>query len=208
MTDHDIETALALELRREPRREAPGDRAAMPPVPAAAIMEAAAPERITRQALLAELEDLRLLFQDLRVALATPEAKTARLTSDWTALDVVAHLASWAAETRRETESLLAGTAMPYAIHFEREGGPRAWNQREVDERAHVGLSELVEELDRETERVAELVVTAPALETVVELPRTSGSPPQRWRMPIGAMIAASCWHARLHLRRLMPERI
>jgi hypothetical protein len=172
-------------------------------------METAAPERASRIALLAELEDLRLVFQDLRHALAAPEAKTARITGQWDALDVVAHLASWAAETRRETERLLARASFDYTIHFAAEGGPRAWNQRQVDDRAELGLSELVDELNTETERLADLVLNAPAsaLEEVVDLPRTSGEPPQRWRMPLGAMVLASCWHARLHLRRLLEGR-
>jgi hypothetical protein len=206
MTEHEIEIAIARELtgatadHKGPRHTVKGARE---------VMEAAAPERTSRVALLAELEDLRLTFQDLRHALASPEAKTAGVTGRWTALDVVAHLASWAVETRREMERLLARIPFDYAIHFEAEGGPRAWNQREVDDRAELGLSELVDELNTETERLVDLVLNAPAaaLEEVVELPRTSGEPPQRWRMPLGAMVLGSCWHARLHLRRLVGER-
>jgi hypothetical protein len=204
MTEHEIEIAIARALqggRGQPN--SPRHRAT-------SMMEAAAPERASRVALLAEVEDLRLLFQDLRFALASPDAKTTRITGKWHALDVVAHLASWAAETRREMERLLARTPFDYTIHFEAEGGPRAWNQREVDDRAELGLSELVDELNVETERLAELVLNAPGpmLDEVVELPRTSGEPPQRWRIPLGAMVLASCWHARLHLRQLIPRRI
>ena len=150
-----------------------------------------------------------MLFLDLREAFASPSATAALITSQWTALDVVGHLASWAAETRREAEGLLEGRPLGYAIHFERAGGPRAWNQREVDARSALGLSDLVEELTSETERLAELVLTAPqtSLDEVVELPRTSGDPPQRWRMPFSTMIVASCWHARLHLRTLLAGR-
>ena len=199
MTNHNTEAAVARELEA---------LAAVPGVDAPSIMASAA-EPMSRVALLAELDDLRLLFTELREECASPAAKTARITSQWTALDVVAHLASWAAETRREAEALLAGDRLDYAIHFEREGGPRAWNQREVDARASRGLSELVEELVSETDRLAELVLKAPqtSLEEVVELPRTAGDPPRRWRMPFAAMIAGSCWHARLHLRRLLPGR-
>lgn len=199
MTNHNTEAAVARELEA---------LTSAPAVDARSISMAAA-EPASRVALLAELEDLRLLFIELREECASPAAKTARLTSHWTALDVVAHLASWAAETRREAEALLAGDRLDYAIHFEREGGPRAWNQREVDARATRGLSELVEELVSETDRLADLVLAAPqtTLEQLVELPRTSGDPPQRWRMPFASMVGASCWHARLHLRKLLPGR-
>jgi hypothetical protein len=199
MTNHEIEIAIARELQD----------AGAPDIDAATIVARSDSEHASRVALLAELDDLQMLFTDLREALASPSAKEALLTSRWTALDVVAHLASWAAETRREAEALLAGHRLDYAIHFEREGGPRAWNQREVAVRATFGLAKLIEELTKENERLTEMVLRAPqhALEEVVELPRTSGEPAQRWRMPLGAMIAASCWHARLHLRRLLDDR-
>src|SRR5262245_39856912 len=105
MTEHEIEIALARELLGSPADDT-GSRQT-------------APERASRVALLAELDDLRLLVLELREALASPEAKTARITARWTALDVVAHLASWAAETRREMERLLAHTPFDYTIHFE-----------------------------------------------------------------------------------------
>ena len=198
MTNHDIEVAIARELYAA---------TAPPPVDIASIT--AALERVSRVTLLAELEDLRVLFTELRDEYVSPSAKHARITSQWTALDVVAHLASWAAETRREAETLLAGGRLDYAIHFEREGGPRSWNQREVNGRASRGLAELVDELTGETERLAAMVLTAPqtSLDGIVELPRTSGDPPQRWRMPLAAMIGGSCWHARLHLRTLLTQR-
>lgn len=199
MTNHNTEAAVAREL----------EALASGPTVDAGLLIAAAAEPMSRVALLAELEDLRLLFTELRDECASPAARRARITSQWTALEVVAHLASWAAETRREAEALLAGDRLDYAIHFERDGGPRAWNQREVDARVTRGLSELVDELVSETDRLADMVLTAsPAsLEQVVELPRTSGDPPQRWRMPFASMIAGSCWHARLHLRKLLPGR-
>ena len=209
MTEHEIEIAIARELRGEPADRTHPRR--LDPEPshdsAAAILAAAAPAGASRVAVLAELEELQLVYHDLRAALASPEAKSAQVTGRWSALDVVAHLASWAAETRREVEGLLARRRFDYVIHFEADGGPRAWNQREVEARAELGLSELVDELSAETERLAVLIVAAPqaALEDVVELPRTAGEPPQPWVMPLAAMVLASCWHARLHLRALVP---
>jgi hypothetical protein len=200
MNEHDIEGAIARELHG----------ADVPPIDVKAVAAAAGPDRASRVAIMAELEDVRLLIEELREGYALPERKAARVTSAWSALDVIAHLASWAAETRREAESLLAGERLDYIIHFEREGGPRAWNHREVEARAARGLGELIDELNDETTRLIDLVIDAPrrSLESVVELPRTLGEPPQRWVMPLGAMILASCWHSRLHLRRLLARRV
>jgi hypothetical protein len=155
---------------------------------------------------LAELEDLRLSFIELRDVLERHDAAAgARATTRWTVRDVVAHLASWAMETRREAEILLAGQPFDYTIHFEREGGPRAWNQREVDARAPRTLGELFDELDQDTARTADLILDAAdeAFSAVATLPRTSGEPAAPWRMPLGAMVLGSCWHARLHVRAL-----
>ncbi|MBM3818668.1 MAG: hypothetical protein FJW14_06575 [Acidimicrobiia bacterium] len=176
----------------------------MPRVTATEIAERAAPEQASRVAVLAELEDLRLSFTELH-GLLDDQAADVRATSRWTARDVVAHLASWAMETRREAETLLAGGAFDYSIHFEREGGPRAWNQQEVDARARRTPAELFDELDRETIRTMDLMLEASeeVFGAVATLPRTSGDPAEPWRMPLGAMVLMSCWHARLHLRAL-----
>ena len=198
MTNTDIEAALARELQ-----EATG------PLPVDGVTMAALADRPSRVALLAELEDQRLLFVDLR-AHVTASGAAALATSRWTVLHLVAHLASWQKETRAEVERILAGGAFDYDIHFHREGGPVEWNQREVDARGPLGAAEIFAEIDAETARIAELVESAPAdaLASIVELPRTSGDPPQRWRMPLGAMVAASCWHARLHLRSLLRRAV
>jgi hypothetical protein len=195
MTNADIEAAIARELQ-----ETTGA------LPVDAVDVAALADRPGRIALLAELDDLRLLFEELR-GHVIDGGGAARATSRWTVLHLAAHLASWQMETRRELERILAGGAFGYDIHFHPEGGPSEWNQREVDARATLSAAAIFAEIDAETARIAELVESAPAaaLASTVELPRTSGEPPQRWRMPLGAMVAASCWHARLHLRRLRP---
>lgn len=177
----------------------------MPRVTAAQVAERAAPEHASRVAVLAELEDLHLSFVELHELMRSRPVAGVRATSRCDVRDVVAHLASWAMETRREAETLLAGGGFDYTIHFEREGGPRAWNQREVDARARRTPAELFDELDRETMRTMELMIEASdeAFRAVAALPRTSGDPAEPWRMPLGAMVLMSCWHARLHLRPL-----
>ena len=77
MTNHEIEIAIARELQE----------AAVPAIDAASIMVRSGSEHASRAALLAELDDLQMLFTDLREALASSSAKTALITSRWTALD-------------------------------------------------------------------------------------------------------------------------
>jgi hypothetical protein len=161
-------------------------------------------EHASRAAAIAEIEDLRLSLEELAEWLAS--GGEARLvTRRWNVRDAIAHLASWAWETRIEVERLLRREPFDYVIHFEREGGPVAWNQQEIDARRGRTLAQLFAELDEEHERIIEMLVMAPDedLHATVELPRTSGEPAAAWRMPLVSVVVMTCWHARLHLRRI-----
>jgi hypothetical protein len=197
MSDVDIEARARAEL------EAAASHAALPPV--AAIAAAADPRHASRTAVIAEIKELRMTLVELRASIEDSGAAERRATTLWSVRDVVAHLASWAAETRREAEDILARRAFDYTIHFEAPGGPRAWNQREVERRAAKALDELFVELDVEHQRLIDLVLHTPheRLTTEADLPRTSGEPPQPWRMSIAAMIVAGGWHARLHIAQV-----
>lgn len=197
MSDVDIEARARAEL------EAAASHAALPPL--AAIVAAAPPQQASRAAVIAEIKDLRMTLAELRASIERTGAAERRATTLWTVRDVVAHLASWAAETRREAERILTGAAFDYAIHFEQEGGPRAWNQGEVERRAGKTLGELFDELEAEHQRLVDLALRAPdeQLTAEVDLPRTAGDPPRAWRMSIAAMIVAGGWHARLHIARI-----
>jgi hypothetical protein len=170
-----------------------------------AVVEHAALENASRRAALVELEDVRLSCAALRGHVEERGSGSILATSRWTVREVIAHLASWAMRTRQELESLVEGTPPLEAIHFERDGGPRTWNQRQVDARNGHSTDALFDELDAEISRTADVVVGLPQqlLWQVAELPRTSGDPPARWRLPIVAMILGSCWHMRHHVARL-----
>ena len=177
------------------------NRAAVPP--ASAIVAQAGPERASRAALLAEIEDVRLTVEDLGVSL--DETGAARLaTRRWSVRDVLAHLASWTRQTCVEIERLRDEQAFDETIDFGLDG-PHAWNQRHVDERSGRPLATLLAELDADHERLLALVVAMPEADVhrVVDLPRTIGEPAQPWRMPMSAMILMTCRHARLHLNRI-----
>jgi hypothetical protein len=170
--------------------------------PLAAIEKAAASELASKTAVLAELEDTRLLVGELRESLEVRGDEIRMVTRQWTVRDVVAHLASWARETRHEIESLRRGQKFDYTIHFERDGGPRAWNQREIHVRGSRSVRELFEEFDAETSLLEEIAVSLPdeELRGEIELPRTAGKPPVSWRIALAALLVQSCWHVRYHL--------
>jgi hypothetical protein len=197
MSDVDIEARARAEL------ESAASHAVLPPV--GAILAAAQPQQASPTAVIAEIKDLRITLEQLRASIERTGVAELRVTTLWTVRDVVAHLASWAAETRREAEHILAGRAFDYTIHFEAAGGPRSWNQREVEQRAGKTLDELFDELDDEHQRLIELVFRTAHERLTVEadLPRTSGEPPRAWHMSVGAMIVAGAWHTRLHIARI-----
>jgi len=175
----------------------------------AGVRAAAAPELASRAAAVAELEETRLLVAGLRESLETRRDEQRLVTRQWTIRDVVGHLASWARETRCEIETLGRGQTFDYTIHFEREGGPRAWNQREIDARVGRSVWQLFDEFDAETSRLAELAVSLSEDEFQgrMELPRTSGEPPSPWRLGLAPLLVQTCWHVRYHLTAIERAR-
>ena len=177
------------------------NRAAVPP--ASAIMAQAGPERASRAALLAEIEDVQLSVEELGLAL--DETSAARLaTRRWSVQDVLAHLASWTRQTCMEIERLRDGQPFDETIPFGLDG-PHAWNQRHVDEWSGRPLAALLAEIAAGHRRLLVLVADIPEedVHRMVDLPRTIGEPAQPWRMPMSSMILMTCWHARLHLTRI-----
>jgi hypothetical protein len=192
------------EIEARLRRE--WENAVPVPLPdTARLVERAAPEHASRRAALAELDDARRLCAELRGHIEGNASEAVRATPGWTVREVIAHLASWAMRTRQELAATLEDAGGLEVIHFDRDGGPRMWNQREVDARAGRTVGMLFEELDDEWNRVAGLLATAPEglVAEVVELPRTAGDPAAPWRMPLISMVIGACWHTRYHLQRL-----
>lgn len=176
----------------------------------AGIRTAAALEFASRAAVVAELEETRLIVAELRESLETRRDEQRLVTRQWTIRDVVGHLASWARETRSEIDTLGRRATFDYTIHFEREGGPRAWNQREIDARVGRSLQQLFDEFDAETSRLAELAVSQSEDEfrRPLELPRTSGQPPIPWRLGLAPLLLQTCWHVRYHLTAIKKARL
>ncbi|OLC51558.1 MAG: hypothetical protein AUH43_02375 [Acidobacteria bacterium 13_1_40CM_65_14] len=162
--------------------------------------------RITRPVLWAELEDVRLAFAELHAALDEESKADALATTLWSVKDVVAHLASWATEFKRQIETVAARATFDYLITFTPRVGPTEWNARELDRRRAMSLDDRFRELDAATVRIQELALSLPddLLFTAAELPQTpDGRPESRWRTRLADLMLMKCWHDRYHLDRL-----
>ena len=162
--------------------------------------------RITRPLLWAELEDVRLAFAEVHAALDEESKADVLATTLWSLKDLVAHLASWATEFRRQIETAAAGAAFDYLITFTPRVGPTEWNARELDRRRAMSLDDRFRELDAATAQMQELALTLPddVLFRTAELPQTpDGLPEHRWRARLADLMLMKCFHDRYHLERI-----
>lgn len=197
MADLDLERTLTIEWE--------AFVAAVQPDPRLAASIATGGVRISRSLIWADLEDVRLAMAELHSAAGSEHARRLA-TSRWTVKDVVAHLASWAAEFRRQVETVASKKPFDYLITFTPKIGPTAWNAREVDRRRELPLEACVEEFSEETARLQGLALALPdaVLFGEAELPQTAdGRPESRWRTQLGDLMLMKCRHDRYHLDRL-----
>ncbi len=153
--------------------------------------------------LFAELEEVLLLWRELREA---PLRRHARrfVSASWTLQDLLAHLASWAGEFRREVETVAAGREFDYSIPFALSViGPSEWNQVEVERRRTLTLEQVLDQFEEET-RALEDVVLALAPDRIVRpatLPAApSGNPAERMRGNVAIVVSGKCMHDRHHI--------
>ena len=147
MSDTDFDARLVAEWQDT-------SRSAVVPSPSE-VMARGGPDHASRTAVIAELEEVRVLVEEVVESLDADRA-TRLATRLWTVLDVLAHVASWAHETRVEAERLLSDQSFDEMIHFG-VNGPHVWNQREVDARRGHTPAQLLAEIDvehRATDRV------------------------------------------------------
>jgi hypothetical protein len=163
-------------------------------------------QAVSRVALLAQLEEVREELRSLRGAI-DEETASRFANAAWTLKDLLAHLASWAREFRREIETVSRMESFDYAIPFAMSVlGPTEWNEREVRARGERGLEEIFRELEEETERLESLVagLAEGALYRPVPFPLApSGSPKERLPAPPAFVIAGKCLHDRHHFAQI-----
>jgi hypothetical protein len=166
--------------------------------------------RPSRAALFAELEGVRLEWAALAAEPRTPAARDTLVTPAWTMTHVVAHVASWAAEFRREAEAIARDEPFDYTIlNVPTRQGPTEWNEREIGRRRGDALPALFDEIDRESERLIELVLTLPddLLYGDRDMPYApTGDPAVRWRGSLARVVQMKAFHDRHHLRRIRRE--
>lgn len=157
-------------------------------------------------ALFAQLEEVLLAWRELR---ERPLGGWAGryVTSAWTLKDLLAHLASWAEEFRRDVETVARGESfdrsIPYALSVM---GPGEWNAVEVEARRALSLEEVLDQFEAETHRLQHLVLALPeqTLFRPAAFPYApSGDPAERWKGNIAVVVMSKCAHDQYHLGRI-----
>jgi hypothetical protein len=163
------------------------------------------PLPVSPTALWAQLEEVVQLMTELRPAIERHAGRF--VTSAWTLKDLVGHLASWAAEFRREVETVAAGGRFDYAIPFALTVvGPNEWNARAAEQQRPLPLTALLQQFERETRLLQELVLRLPppALYGEATLPLApTGDRSQLFRGSIALVVLGKCSHDLYHLGRI-----
>ena len=153
--------------------------------------------------LFAELEEVLVLWRDLR---EEPLRRHARrfVSASWSLQDLLAHLASWAGEFRREVETVAAGLEFDYSIPFALSViGPNEWNEAEVMKRRTLTLEQVLDQFEEQT-RALQDVVLALAPDEILKpatLPAApSGNPAERMRGNVAIVVSGKCMHDRHHI--------
>jgi mycothiol maleylpyruvate isomerase-like protein len=163
------------------------------------------PLPVSPLALFAQLEEVLDAFASVKEH--APRHAGRYVTSAWTLKDLLGHLASWAAEFRHEVETVAGGGSFEYAIPFALNViGPNEWNARAAERQRSVPLDDVIEQFERETRRLQELVLELhpPALFGEATFPLApSGDPQQLLRGSIAMIVLGKCTHDLYHLGRI-----
>jgi uncharacterized damage-inducible protein DinB len=161
---------------------------------------------LSAKELFAEVEEVRSMWDELRAA-PLEQFAGRFINPAWTLKDLLAHLASWAGEFRREVEMAAGGQSFDYAIPYALSVvGPSQWNQVEVEKRAEESLDEIFQEFETETTRLQDLLIELPqsALASESAFPLApSGDPAALWRGNSAQIVLMKCAHDRYHMGRI-----
>ncbi len=175
-----------------------------------AALESGAPVRpgpVSPVALYAEIEDVLAAFAELRSSGLIERFAGRFITSTWTLRDLLSHMASWAAEFRRQVEAASRGESFDYTIPFAGSVfGPTEWNQSELEIRKQQSLQDIYTEFETESRRLQDFVIGLDAAE--LNMPRQLALSPggdPNGRLPASAARATlmKCAHDRIHLARI-----
>jgi hypothetical protein len=165
------------------------------------------PGPVSAVALFAEIEDVLAVFDELRSSGLLERFADRYVTSSWTLRQLLAHMASWAGEFRREVETAARGEAFDYTIPFAGSVyGPTQWNQREVETRKGRPVLDLVAEFESESRRLQDftLGLNVQELNAQREFPLSpAGDPHGRMQGSLARTTLVKCGHDRMHLARI-----
>jgi len=157
--------------------------------------------------LFAQLEDVRSYWKEL-LGPARLEPYVDRFVSPaWTVKDLIAHVASWSCELRQQVETVAGGESItrgiPYALSVI---GPNEWNAVEVEKRRPRNVGRLLQEFEKETTLMQELVLDLPERALHDEKAfglAPSGDPSALWRGTIAQVVLLKCGHDRYHMEHI-----
>ena len=161
---------------------------------------------VSPTALYAQMEEVLLAWRELG------DDRLERLegrfvNGAWTLKDLLGHLASWAAEFRREVETVAAGGAFDYAIPFALSVlGPNEWNARAVEDQRPRSLRAIRSAFEAETRRLQDLVLAMPreVLYGPTDFPLApTGDPRIPFRGNVAQIVFGKCEHDNHHLGQI-----
>jgi hypothetical protein len=171
------------------------------------------PARMIRPAILfAELEDNKAQWDEFLKMIVLNDYSEHFITPNWTVKDMVAHMASWAAEVCHQVKVIIGGEALDYAIPYALSViGPNQWNQVEIEKRRRRSLDKVLRELEDETVSLQDIVLELP--EESLNSDRLfalapNGDTSTRWKGSISQIVLLKCSHERHHLERFRQWRV
>jgi uncharacterized damage-inducible protein DinB len=173
----------------------------------AARADAAGPQfPVSPTALCAQLEEVLFSWRELGEG-RLERAQGRYVNGAWTLKDLLGHLASWAAEFRREVETVATGGAFDYAIPFALSViGPNEWNARAAEARRPQTLETIRAAFEAETRRLQDLVLELPpeVLYGPTDFPLApTGDPNVRFRGNVAQIVLGKCEHDNYHLGQI-----
>lgn len=159
--------------------------------------------------LFAELEDVRLAWDELRHAPGIGADAGRLMTSQWTLRDLLSHVASWTCEFRLEADAIASGRKLDYEILFHPGVGPTEWNHARVAVRRGQSLDQIFAEIDSDTRRLQELVLSIPAVQLNARADFACVLGPERRPLfrSLADLALGRCFHDRHHLSRIAAWR-
>jgi hypothetical protein len=115
---------------------------------------------VDRQQLLKRLDTAWQHFQESYAGLSEAQLLEPGVSKTWSVRDILAHVSTWEAEALKYLPSILKGEKLPrYSVIY---GGIDAFNAKMTAQKAHLSLSEVLEQLHETHRRLIDFIEKAP----------------------------------------------